>query len=145
MNHNTIFILIAIVTGECTMLYYKNTALLFVWFRLISIQLIIKVICIYPASTHIRRIKAPFNINHFVSYRDHRRPRRYQGSANHCEKDCNLDVICLIQQFLTIHYCNQSVLAIVPDLNIFVWSITIFISFRKVPCYITYLLSASYL
>ena len=69
---------------------------------------------------------APFNINHVLSYRDPRTPRLYQGSASHCEGDCNLDVICLLQPYLTIHYCNQSVLAIVPYLNIFIWSITIF-------------------
>ena len=32
-----------------------------------------------------------------------------------------------------IHYCNQSVSAIVPDLNIFVFSIKIFFSFREAP------------
>ena len=51
-NNNTIFIVIAIVTGECTMLYYENTVLSFVWFCLILIQLVIKFISIYPESSH---------------------------------------------------------------------------------------------
>ena len=49
----TIFIVIAIVTIECTMLYYENTVLRLVWFSLIFIELIIKFISIYPASSHI--------------------------------------------------------------------------------------------
>ena len=37
-----------------------------------------------------------------------------------------MDVISLLHPYLTVHYSNQSVSAIVPDLNIFVWSIKIF-------------------
>ena len=69
----------------------------------------------------------------------------YQGPADHCEGDCNPDVIFLLQPYLTIHYCNQSVLVIVPDLNIFVWVITTFISFWEAPWYSTFILHASYL
>ena len=53
-------------------------------------------------------------------------PRLYQGSANHCEGDYNSNIIFLLQVSHTIHYCNQSVLAIVPDMNKFVFIITIF-------------------
>ena len=68
----------------------------------------------------------------------------HQGSDNCCEGDHNSDAIRPLQPYLKIHYFNQSVLAIVPDLNIFVWSITILISFREAPWYSTFLLSASY-
>ena len=64
---------------------------------------------------------APFNITHVLSSSDCQTPRLYQGSANHCGEYRNSDVINLLQPYLTIHYCNQSVLAIFPDLNIFVW------------------------
>ena len=50
----------------------------------------------------------------------------YQGPADNCEGYCSSDIIRLLQPSQTIHYCNQSVLAIVPDLNILVFSITIF-------------------
>ena len=49
----------------------------------------------------------------------------YQGSDNCCEGYRNFDIICLLQQYQTIHYYNQSVLAIVPDLTILVFRITI--------------------
>ena len=50
-NNNTILFVITIVTGECTMLYEKYD-LRFVGLFLIFIQLIIKFLSIYPASTH---------------------------------------------------------------------------------------------
>ena len=50
----------------------------------------------------------------------------YNGSDNFCEGDHNLYIICLLHQSQTIHYYNQSVLAIVPDMKIFVFSITYF-------------------
>ena len=49
----------------------------------------------------------------------------YQGSADSCDGDFNSDLIRLLQESQAIHYCNQSVLAIFPDMNIFVFSITI--------------------
>ena len=51
-NNNIIFIVIPIVKGECTMMYSKNTVLRFTRFTLVFIQLIIKFIFIYPASSH---------------------------------------------------------------------------------------------
>ena len=73
-----------------------------------------------------RRKTAPFNETYIISYSDHPTIGIYPGSAYRCEGDRNFDIICLLQQYQEIHYCNQSVLAIVPDLNIFVFSITIF-------------------
>ena len=69
---------------------------------------------------------APLDITPVISYRDHRMPKLYQVSANCCEGYRNSVIICLLKPSQIIHYCNQSVLAIVPDLNIFVFSITIF-------------------
>ena len=80
-----------------------------------------KVFIYLPCINTQRRTTALINITLVLSYIDHRTPRRYQGSSSHCEGDCNSDVICLIQPFLTIHYCNQSVLATIPDLNIYFW------------------------
>ena len=83
----------------------------------------------YKVYIHITHIitqwwtKAPFDINHFISYSNRQTPRLYQGWADCCEGDCNLDIIRLLQPSQTIQYCNQSVLEIVPDLNIFVWTI----------------------
>ena len=114
---------------------------MFVWFRLVFIQLVIRFISIYPASTNIDEKMALFNINHFYSSSDYQTPILCQVSANYCGGYRISDVIYLLQRYLTIHYCNQSVLAIVPDLNIVVWSITFIISFQEVPWYITYLLS----
>ena len=69
--------------------------------------------------------KAQFNTTYVLSFSKFQKQRLYQQSAYPCEGDRNLDVICLLQEYMTIHYCNQSVLAFVPDLNIFVLSITI--------------------
>ena len=68
---------------------------------------------------------SPFNITRILLHSDRRMLILYQGSANHCEGHRNSDVIRLIQPPLKINYCNQSVL-FVPDLNIILWSITIF-------------------
>ena len=76
-------------------------------------------------STH-RLTTAPFNSTHILSSSARQTPILYQESDDCCEGDRNSYVICLLQPSLKIHYCNQSVLAIVPDLNIFVFSITIF-------------------
>ena len=55
----------------------------------------------------------------------HQKTGPYKGSADRCEVDRNSDLIFLLQKYQAIYYCNQSLLAIVPDLNIFVFSITV--------------------
>ena len=94
----------------------------------------------YKVYIHIPHIikkwwtKAPFNINHVISYSDLQTPRLYQGWTDRCEGDCNLDIVRLLQPYQIINYCNQSVLVISPDLNIFVWTIIIVnIISRKCP------------
>ena len=67
-----------------------------------------------------RQTTAPFDRTHFLSSSDRLMPRLYQGSADLSEVDRNLDVIPLLHPYLTINYCNQSVLSIFPDLNIFI-------------------------
>ena len=46
--------------------YYKNTVLKFVWYHSVFIQLIIKFVSIYPASTHIR--KHHHHVTSLISY-----------------------------------------------------------------------------
>ena len=86
-----------------------------------------------PCINTQRRKIAPFNITPVISSSDHQMTGLYQGSAHSCEGYFNSNIIRLLQPSHTIHYCNQSVLVIVSDLNIFVFSITILISFREVP------------
>ena len=64
--------------------------------------------------------RAPFVITHAISPRDRQTPRLDQGSSDRCNGDRNYNIMCLLQPSQTIHFCNQSVLLIVPDLNIFV-------------------------
>ena len=87
---------------------------------------IFKVYIYLPSINTQQLTTAPFNDTPVISSSDHQTTGLYQGSTNHCEGDCNLDVIRLLQPYLTTHYCNQSVLEIVPDLNIFVFNIMIF-------------------
>ena len=87
---------------------------------------IYKVYIYLPSINKQRRKTAPFNDTSVTSSSDHQTTGIYQGSADCCEGDRNSNIIRLLQQYQEIHYCNQSALAIVPDLNIFVFSITIF-------------------
>ena len=101
-----------------------------------------KVYIYLPCINTHRRTIAPFNITHILASSDCQTPRLYQGSDDCYGGNHNSDVICLIQPSLTIHYCNQSVLAIVPYLNIFVWSMKIFdlvsssglVQYFSIPC-----------
>ena len=125
MNNNTIFFVIAIVTGEFTMLILKKYGfkVCVILFNFYSTDY--KVYIHLPCIVTQWWTTASFNITHVVSSNDRQTPILYQGSSNYCWGDRNLDIIRLLQPSHTIHYCNQSVSAIVPDLNIFVWSITI--------------------
>ena len=87
---------------------------------------IYKVYIYLPCINTQRRTTAPFDDTPVIPSRDHRTTGMYQDSADLCEGDCNSDIILLLQQSQAIHYCNQSMLEIVPDLNIFIFSITTF-------------------
>ena len=88
-------------------------------------MIILKAFIYLPCINTQWRAIAPFEENSFISSRDNQKTGLYQGSADRCEGYRNSDLIRLIQKSQAINYCNQSVLAIVPDLNIFVFSITI--------------------
>ena len=79
-----------------------------------------------PSTNTQKRTTAPFDNTPVISYSDRLTTGLYQGSENCGEGDHNTNIIFLIQPSQAIHYCNQSVLVIVPDLNILVFSITIF-------------------
>ena len=115
-----------IITGEFTMLIlrkegFKVCVILFGFYST-HYKVYIHLPCI---NTRQRKI-APFNITHVISSSNRWIPRLYQGSADCFEGDRILDIIRLLWPYQTIHYCNQSVLRIVPDLNILFWSINIF-------------------
>ena len=86
---------------------------------------ILKVCICLPCIKTQQRATAPFDNTTVKLSSYHRKAGLYQRSADCCEGDINSDLICLLWKYQTIHFCNQSVLAIVPDLNIFVFSITI--------------------
>ena len=79
-----------------------------------------KVIIYLPCINTQQLTTSPLYITHVILYSYHQTPRLYQRLADRCEGDRNSDMICLLQPSQTMHYYNQSVLAIVPDLNIFV-------------------------
>ena len=89
-------------------------------------MIILKVYIYLPCINTQRRTIAPFDDTPVISSSDRRNTGLYQGSTNSCEGDRNSYTIRLLQKSHKIHYCDQSVLEIVPDLNIFVFSITIF-------------------
>ena len=86
----------------------------------------------------------PFNITHVISCSDRQTTILCQGSIHCCEGDCRTNIIRLLQPSQTSHYCNKSVLSIVTDLNIFIWSIAIFdlflrsalVQFFSITCYL---------
>ena len=79
-----------------------------------------------PCINTQQQTKEPFDDTPVILYIDRQKKGLYNGSDNCCEGDHNLDIICLLQQSQTIHYYNQSVLAIVPDLTRLLFSITNF-------------------
>ena len=118
--------MISIVAGECNMLYYKKYGFIVceILFDFYSAhyKVFVCLLCINKQ----RGTTAPLDSTHILSSRNCRTTKLYQGSVDRCKGDRNSDVIRLLQPYLTIHHFNQSVLAIVPDLNIFVFSIKIF-------------------
>ena len=94
----------------------------YVWFLFNSVKKL------YQSTLHQTQqwTTSMFDINHVIPYSNHQKTRLYQGLADCCEGDLNSDTILPIQPSKTINYCDQLALAIVPDLKIFIWSITIF-------------------
>ena len=79
-----------------------------------------------PCINTQRQTTATFNGTTIISFSERQKTGLYQGSADRCEGDRNSNIIRLLHQSHKIHYCNQSVLAIFPDLNILVFSTTVF-------------------
>ena len=115
----------AIVTVECTILILRKYGfkVCVILFSFYSINF--EVYIYLPCTNKHQQATAPFDNTPVISSSDHQKTGLYQGSHNCCEGDSNSDLICLLQKYQAIHYCDQSVLAIVPDLNIFVFSIMI--------------------
>ena len=81
---------------------------------------------------------APFDNTYIISSSNRQTQKLYQGSEDWCEGESNYNIICFRQPSQTIHYFNQSVLVIVPDVNIFVLVLRCLISFREAPWYSFY-------
>ena len=86
---------------------------------------ILKVYIHLPCINTQRQTTSTFNNTTVISSSDHLTTGLYQGSEDRCDGYRNSDLISLLQQYQAIQYCNQSVLDIFPDLNIFILSITI--------------------
>ena len=125
MYNITILFLIAIVTGEFTFLILRKYGckVCMILFSFYSTHF--KVYIHLPCINSQRQKTASFDDTPVILSSDCYNTGLYQGSADCCEGFRNSDIIRMLQQSQTIHYCNQSVLAIVPDLNIFIFSITI--------------------
>ena len=67
---------------------------------------IYKVFIYLPYINTQQRTTAPYDSTHVLSSSNRRMLRLYQGSADRCEGDRNLDVIRLLQPSLIIHFCN---------------------------------------
>ena len=125
----------SIVTGEFTILILRKYGFMVhvISFSFYSTRF--KVYIHLPSIKTQQQTTAPFEKTPVISSSDHRNTGLYQGSSDCCEGDLNSNIIRLIHKSQAIHYCNQSFLATFPDLNIFVFSITILISFREAPWY----------
>ena len=118
--------MISIVIGEFTILTLQKYGIEVCVILLVFIQHILKFISIHPASLHSN--EQQHNSATLLSYQIMTAKTKglYQGSGNYSEKDQNSNIFCLLEQSQAIQYCNQSLLLIIADLNIFIFSITDF-------------------
>ena len=125
-NNSTFFFVISIVTGEFTILILRkyDFKVCMISFGFYSTHF--KVYIHLPCINKQLWTTAPFDNTPVISSSERQTSWLYQGSDNRCEVDRNYDIFYLLQPSQAVHYRNQSVLAIFPDLNIFVFSITIF-------------------
>ena len=126
MKNKSILFVITIVRGEVYMLvlqkYSLKLSVILFGFYSKNYKVYIHLPCINTQWW----ITAPFDITQFISYSNRQMPILYQWSEHRCEVVCNFYIIGLLKPSQTIHYCNWSVLELVPDMNILVWSILIF-------------------
>ena len=124
-NNNTIFFVIIIIRGDFTMLiqhkYGFKVCVIYFYFYSAHYKVYIHLPCINTQ----QQTTYSFDITSIISSSNRQTSRLYKGSANCCEGDRNSDIFRLLQPYQTIHYCNQSMFVIVPDLNMFGRSITI--------------------
>ena len=141
----TLLFLITIVTGEFTILilwkYCFRVCVILFGFYSFHLNIFIHL----PWNNTQRQTTEPFKVNPVLSSSHRRKTGIYRGSENCCEEDRNSDILHLLQQSRATHYCNQSMLNIVPDLNIFIFSITIFDLILRIALVRFSLLRASYL
>ena len=119
-NSNTIFSMIVIIKGDFTMLILRKYGFKVCVISFRSYSTHYKFYIHLPYINTQRQTTATFDITHVISFSNLQTLTLYQGSADLCEGDSNSDIIRLLQPSQTIHYCNQSVEAFVPDQNIFV-------------------------
>ena len=98
-----------------------------------------------PCISKHRWTTETFDKTTVISSSVHQKIGLSQGSADRCEGDRNSDLIRLLRKYQAIHYCNQSVLAIFPELNIFVFIIAIVDIISRIALVQVSLLRASYL
>ena len=97
---------VAILTGELTMLIIKKYG-----FKVCAISFNFcfnhyKVYIHLPCINTQQQTTSSFDITHVISSINCQTSRLYQRSANHCEGDCNFNIICLLRPYHSIHYCN---------------------------------------
>ena len=117
--------MIATITSECTILIlqkygFKVCVILFGFY-----STHFKVYIYLPFINTQWQTRSPFDDTSIISSSNHWKTVLYQGSSYCFEGDGNSDIIRLLEKSQSIHYCNQSVLAIVQYQIIFVFSITI--------------------
>ena len=105
--------------------YYENTVVRFLWYCFVFIRFILKVYIYLLCINGKRLTTSQLEFTYVLSSRDHQNTELYQAPSDHCEGYRNSDLIRLLQKSQAIHNCNQSMLSIIPDLNICVFSITI--------------------
>ena len=118
--------MITIVTDEFTILipgkYVLRVCVRLFGFNSTHFKFYIHLPCINTQ----RHTTSPFNIISDISSSKCQTTGLYQGSAKRCDGYHNSNIICQLQPSQAIHYSNQSVFEIFPDLNVFIFSITQF-------------------
>ena len=98
-NNNTILFLFAIVTCEFIMLILRKygVKVCVIYFDFYSAHY--KVYIHLPWINTQQQTSASFDIINVISSINCQSPRLYKGSANYCERDCDSDIIRLLQPY----------------------------------------------
>ena len=137
--------MIAIVTGEFTILILQkhsfNVCVILFGFYSYHFKFYIHLPCIKTQ----QQTTEPFKDTPVISSSDLQMTVMYQGSEDCCEGYRKSDIIDFLKKYQETHYCNQSVLAIFSELNLFVFGISIFDLISRIALVRFSLLHASYL